>query len=162
MCNSILNDKIVDKHKKQRRLEESSKRSRKQTVFIARKGVLARLEVETQVEQIDAFEPRVEGGAEHLSGLTPAERSRLLSGTPVSCASDLAQSSSHATSLSTHEKVKFGASPKWKRKRQLPHKLSSHANPASCTASKEDMGREGHTSSKQIALSFIWDDGDND
>ena len=80
LCMGTLNDKCVDKlHKKREPKHWNAKHSTTQSVVVARKGVIARVEVK---HAHDPNEPLVSGGHSLLEGLTPDERRSLLDQAP--------------------------------------------------------------------------------
>ena len=80
LCMGTMNDKCVDKlHKKREPKHWNAKHSTTQSVVVARKGVIARVEVK---HAHDPNEPLVSGGHALLEGLTPDERRSLLDQAP--------------------------------------------------------------------------------
>ena len=80
LCNGTLNDRLVDTlHKKRQPKHWSTKQARTESVVVARKGMLARVEVQ---HSHDPDEPLVAGGYALLEGLNPSERRALLDEAP--------------------------------------------------------------------------------
>ena len=76
----VMNDKCVDKlHKKREPKHWNAKHSTTQSVVVARKGVIARVDVK---HAHDPNEPLVSGGHALLEGLSPEERRSLLDQAP--------------------------------------------------------------------------------
>ena len=80
LCNGVMNDRVVDGlHKKREPKHWRAKHSRTETKVVARKGIIARVDVQ---HAHDPNEPLVAGGHDLLEGLSPEERRALLDEAP--------------------------------------------------------------------------------
>ena len=82
LCNGRMNDKIVDKQTKRRQPKHwNEKRTRTESVVVARRGIMARVDV-TRSHDDASTEPLIDGGFELLEGLSSDARRALLDEAP--------------------------------------------------------------------------------
>ncbi|KAL1495172.1 hypothetical protein AB1Y20_017037 [Prymnesium parvum] len=145
MCNSTLNDKLVDRVLKLRAAPpRPSAPPPRRTLLVCRRGVVARVEVEHEAEAParDASEPFIAAGGELLAGLSAAERARLLDGAPPPPPREEAPRRKAGRKGAV---VEMGAAAK--RRRAAPG-----GAPPPPPARREGEAARG--------LSFVWDDGE--
>lgn len=158
----MLNDKLVDKRK---RIEpkgwRAKEKTRKETLFVCRKGVLARVEIEKGSPSKAAMEPFVAGGFEHLEGLSHEERALLLeAGSSIGTAPADA-CAQRPPSASGKRLVEMGSMPAGKHRKRAMHKdMKTSEQLSQIARGKSSVGtsKAGHTRAPELKLSFVWGD----
>ena len=124
LCNGVMNDKVVDKlHKKREPKHWNAKHARTESVVVARKGVIARVDVK---HAHDPNEPLVDGGYALLEGLSPEERRSLLDQAPPCAVVPLPAADAPAATGS----LSFRSRPNGPPRGRVGHKRQRAAAPA--------------------------------
>ena len=152
LCNGRMNDKIVDKQTKRRQPKHwNEKRTRTESVVVARRGIMARVDV-TRSHDDASTEPLIDGGFELLEGLSSDARRALLDEAPprampppAAAVEAPAATCAGSLSFSSRKAGPGGERPPGRRKRPpLPGpdagkaRKADHSGPLSFAADDDD------------------------